>query len=997
MKIGIRNKFFLFIAAMMLFCANDHIHAAETAQTVEYERIGIGAGGAFFEPLINPVDSNHYITFSDMGDLYWSLDAGASWERIETKTSFFSACFSEQGTVFVGGDGVYKSTGQAQEMSLIYPHPDTVKISVSRLGRNDDNILADGYDNGYAVCIDTYEDRVFFITLNWTDEHGMQLLSCKFDGTGLKQYYVIDDTGSQSPLEVNYNMVVEEDGIYYTDGYDIWFYEFASEEMSMIYDGEGIINDFEKIDNYFFVLDDVGNYTKILYTEDFTTYYDLNEYNDLSNSFERYGETFEHEWHFKFISGKDWENIFLNFYSEIDWRTYSGNNLGGIMKFDGGKFHWVFDSIHEPRGNFSGIGWSYGNYDYVYGVCVDPNDGNHCIVTDISTVYDMYYGNEVHDVKTLHSKMKEIDGIAFDGTKGLDCQTTYSVREDPFDSQHMIICTSDMGLQTSYDGGESFRRMELIYSSYENTCYDVYFDEQTEGVIYGLWSSRHDAPYTPALSDVNASGGFAVSYDGGITWDFSYSTGIPRNSIPVKMFVVPNEEELTIAVATFNNGFYVSYDSGKTFTGINEGMDAYEGMIWGEDIVLDGDIAWCLTAYHNFGELTPSVLYKRNLKTGELSRIDLGEIVIARSLTYDENYGLYINVIPYYYYGWIEEIQDDYFVNYGGGVYHCDEDGTLQLILSVENGVSHSAFSTDGTMYVSADKGIIYIKQAENENFEIYVDGLFQRMKNINFSRDETVFYATTFGGGTYRIPVYKDAAKVPEKDVHEHIPETVNGKVPTCTEEGYTGDVYCTICNVLMEAGSSISMTFHTEADPIVNDDESHSIYCIECGILLVTESCNDEDEDGYCDVCNSQLVKNTYIIDSGLSNGEQYLLVNSGITFGRTVTPLEITLNLDEECYELEGKFKEEILWTYEDGYLYTVYNETVYYLSVQRQQFYLVLMATTDKSEAASWSYENGCLLAKTPNFTGRYKLYLSIAKERISVVFYMPNKTVLYRKC
>ena len=38
------------------------------------------------------------------------------------------------------------------------------------------------------------------------------------------------------------------------------------------------------------------------------------------------------------------------------------------------------------------------------------------------------------------------------------------------------------------------------------------------------------------------------------------------------MSVVPYGDELMIAVATFNNGFYLSYDSGRTFTPIKSAL-----------------------------------------------------------------------------------------------------------------------------------------------------------------------------------------------------------------------------------------------------------------------------------------------------------------------------------------------------------------------------------------------------------------------------------------
>lgn len=75
-------------------------------------------------------------------------------------------------------------------------------------------------------------------------------------------------------------------------------------------------------------------------------------------------------------------------------------------------------------------------------------------------------------------------------------------------------------------------------------------------------------PYGIAASKQNEEGCFAISRDGGDTWDANYSSGILDRAIPCKMSVVyPGKSKTpTIYVATFNYGFYVSKDGGKTFT-----------------------------------------------------------------------------------------------------------------------------------------------------------------------------------------------------------------------------------------------------------------------------------------------------------------------------------------------------------------------------------------------------------------------------------------------
>ena len=88
-------------------------------------------------------------------------------------------------------------------------------------------------------------------------------------------------------------------------------------------------------------------------------------------------------------------------------------------------------------------------------------------------------------------------------------------------------------------------------------------------------------------------GRFTVSLDNSSNWNFTYSSGIPENSIPIKMSVKENGTSLIITVATFKRGAYVSKDSGKTFTDINEGIEYIHELIFG--VLVDDDI-YCLTA-----------------------------------------------------------------------------------------------------------------------------------------------------------------------------------------------------------------------------------------------------------------------------------------------------------------------------------------------------------------------------------------------------------------
>ena len=217
------------------------------------------------------------------------------------------------------------------------------------------------------------------------------------------------------------------------------------------------------------------------------------------------------------------------------------------------------------------------------------------------------------------------------------------------------------------------------------------------------------------------------------------------------MSVVEKENALQIGVATFNKGFYISNDSGKTFTSLNSNITPYEGFIWGEDIIINNNIAYCLTAsyYDKQSTLCPSEFYKIDLVNNQTQKIDLGDIVIARSLTFSKDKGLFINVIPTFHYEWFIEYDDGLWVNDNGGIYKYDQTGITKYFEN-NDGIFHSAFAPDGTLYAVDTYGKVFT--ISDETSSLFADGLFTMLKNVSFSLDGKTVYITAFGGGTYKF-----------------------------------------------------------------------------------------------------------------------------------------------------------------------------------------------------------------------------------------------------
>jgi hypothetical protein len=88
--------------------------------------------------------------------------------------------------------------------------------------------------------------------------------------------------------------------------------------------------------------------------------------------------------------------------------------------------------------------------------------------------------------------------------------------------------------------------------------------------------------------------------------------------------------------------------------------------------------------------------------------------------------------------------------------------------------------------------------------------------------------------------------------------------KAATCTEEGYTGDTKCTVCNTVVKAGSKTDKIAHTPATDATTakdatctaDGKEADVICTVCGETITAGAAipatgHSYGEDGYCTKC--------------------------------------------------------------------------------------------------------------------------------------------------
>lgn len=213
-----------------------------------------------------------------------------------------------------------------------------------------------------------------------------------------------------------------------------------------------------------------------------------------------------------------------------------------------------------------------------------------------------------------------------------------------------------------------------------------------------------------------------------------------------------------------------------------------------------------------------------------------------------------------------------------------------------------------------------------------------------------------------------------------EHIAELHGAYEATCTAEGYTGDTYCSLCGMLLEEGAVIPMTAHMESSAVTNHDGTHSIFCAVCGVEIHSESCMDDDGDGYCDACGYAIAVAKFTKAYQFTNGEQYLIMGSGYALRSTLSTEQISMTYDGVTYYTADEIPDDMLWTYNNGYLYAKYNKKSYYLTVQRGWGWntsYTVSATTNNHMASTWSYSGSALSTRTNAGFWQSSRYLTVS--------------------
>ncbi|MBI5365912.1 MAG: hypothetical protein HZA54_02645 [Planctomycetes bacterium] len=346
----------------------------------------------------------------------------------------------------------------------------------------------------------------------------------------------------------------------------------------------------------------------------------------------------------------------------------------------------------------------------------------------------------------------------FFSSTGLVVTTTWHHYVDPFEPARRYICYTDIGFARSLDAGASWHWWaEKEQAPWGNTCYELAFDPQVPGRIWGAFSNVHDIPNDNIISgrhNANGAGGVCVSADFGATWQRS-NDGLPE--APCTSLVLdPTSPKgaRTLYAGLFGRGLFVSTDDGKSWTERSRGLGGPANRRVCRVIRhADGTLFALVTALREGGRWVAEGpgLYRSKDKGNTWELIQRTQPLLwPRDFAVDPQDSRRILV------GAVDADGKEQ-----GGLWRT-ADGGASWARAARHGAGHfgAAFSPHrpGWIYATLNEGAdgpaLWLSRDGGATWAPFTELPFRNVQRVEFDpRDQGVVYVCTFGGSVWRGP----------------------------------------------------------------------------------------------------------------------------------------------------------------------------------------------------------------------------------------------------
>jgi photosystem II stability/assembly factor-like uncharacterized protein len=690
---------------------------------------GFGGGGAMFFPAVSPHNADFAMVACDMTGSYVTYNGGLTWRMfcLRGPVRFFVFDPVDSNVVYANSIALFKSTDRGNTWNITFPGPSEIEGIVSKGDHASEIIITKDSTRRHVLAMAVDPDNsdylyaaasvnntlAFYVSedqgISWKKENELK--------NGAENIFVVPSSPEENRtiyITGKNSITIKENGIWktnpgpagvgtltcYSGGFD------KEKNKYIIYAISG--------KSYF---NPGGDPSGIYYTENGGKTWENRQDDLLKQQMNNSGFP---EWRTIATSASHPETVYVSYNGlkvhedticigvarskdcgktwELSWKDCM--TPGGELYGDNYEKGWIDERF--------GPGWG----DNPFSIAVSQANPDICYTTDFGRTIKTTDGGETWE--QVYTKKKEGAGWI---SRGLDVTTGYNMVFDPFDTDHVFMAVTDIGLMESTDGGISWTsatRDNGVPENWVNSTYWLTFDPEIKGKAWAAMSEVHDLPRPKMWRRTGIAGyegGALVTNDAGKTWK-ALSNDIGEAAVThILIDPASNSTSRTLYACAFGKGVYKSVDGGKTWNRKNAGIKGKE------------PFAWRITLNDNNGELFLTVC--RRSDDGSIGNEHDG--ALYRSADGAET--------------WSEMNLPE---GTNGPMSICvDPDDPERLLLSAWGRVSAGQYSPDtgGGIFLSEDNGKTWKQTLEKD----------QHVHDITYDSRIKTYYACGFNGSAYR------------------------------------------------------------------------------------------------------------------------------------------------------------------------------------------------------------------------------------------------------
>jgi len=442
-----------------------------------------------------------------------------------------------------------------------------------------------------------------------------------------------------------------------------------------------------------------------------------------------------------------------------------------VYRSDDGGDTWRATFFQDPRfqeynvaPNYvtASAGQSYKGGDTPFGAAICNSDPNRLILV-WSQSYVTHDGGETWfngDTYPAAGQQPK-PGSAWVCT-GLVVTTTWNYYIDPFETNRHYIAYTDIGFARSIDSGKTWIWWDKnTWAPWRNTCYEIAFDPDIPGKMWGAFSDVHDIPNDNIISERHGHdgpGGVCVSYDFGASWK-PEAQGLPLR--PVTSIVLDPrspKNTRTLYAGLFMEGVYKSTDDGKTWTLKKNGL-GHPLNIRVSRVILhkDGTLFAMICAMRPAqGKLLMSEgvgLYRSGDGAERWVKVNASQLFL-----YPKDFTVHPEDSNTILVGTCDsDWQDE-----SGGLYRTEDGGRTWQRIDRKGRQTFGGYfhpKRDGWIYMTLTEGApgagLWLTRDNGRTWEAFDDLPFSNIQRVSLDpSDDAVMFVTTFGGSVWRGPM---------------------------------------------------------------------------------------------------------------------------------------------------------------------------------------------------------------------------------------------------